>query len=608
MILFLSGLVYSLVSCGLCAPADQSCLTSILEKQTRYVCTDEGDIKCLPGWKGDTCQDPDCGLQCVQPRGECIEPGQCRCHMGYVGVDCQECLTLPGCRHGTCQRSFECNCDAGYTGMYCSEALCDDGCDLERGYCDAPAGTCRCTHGWEGVNCTECSVLPGCKHGYCDQPLQCKCHQGWSGPFCSVPVCSQECDPQHGRCVHPDTCHCRTGWMGASCTACAPYPGCANGDCSQPWECSCRPGWRGATCDRPEVEKFGDGEREGRCLPLASHQCRNGGEDACLYLGNMTRVGEPWCRCRDGFQGPLCEEEALREDEQPEAKWTKLGDHEHKFFPQEVTQEAARTACQQEGGDLASVVSAEENDKLSGLASAVGWIGGERRDGKWIWTDGTEWDADAEHFHTPDGDGHGDHHGTGDGTALVLGGGRWDVDDAGHKHGYICERPSKGENGVGDIATKEDSRDDVQGDSGDNGTSEDSGIVEDVENKRDNNNSGANEASGNVEESGDIVDNVVTEDSGNGVSNEDSDNNEENSHSLVNEESKDTGTVDGENGDGEEHDSSHEHGHMDNAIPIARMEEDDRETDGETTTASNEATTTDNFGALLANNLDLMGR
>ena len=76
--------------------------------------------------------------------------GQCRCHMGYVGVDCQECLTLPGCRHGTCQRSFECNCDAGYTGMYCSEALCDDGCDLERGYCDAPAGTCRYTGSMEG--------------------------------------------------------------------------------------------------------------------------------------------------------------------------------------------------------------------------------------------------------------------------------------------------------------------------------------------------------------------------------------------------------------------------------------------------------------------------
>ena len=172
---------------------------------------------------------------------------------------------------------------------------------------------CRCTHGWEGVNCTSCSVLPGCQHGYCDQPLQCKCHAGWSGPFCSEPVCSQECDVRHGRCVQPDTCHCLTGWMGASCTDCAAYPGCANGDCAEPWECSCRPGWAGTTCDRPEVERFGDGEREGRCLPLASHRCRNGGEDVCRYLGNMTRVGEPRCKCRDGFTGPLCEEE----EEQP---------------------------------------------------------------------------------------------------------------------------------------------------------------------------------------------------------------------------------------------------------------------------------------------------
>ena len=139
--------------------------------------------------------------------------------------------------------------------------------------------------------------------------------------------------------------------------------------------------------------------------------------------------------------------------------------------------------------------------------------------------------------------------------------GRWNVDEAGHKHGYICERPTKGEN------------------SGDKGTSED------VEN---NNNSGVNEATGNVEESGDIVDNKVTEDSGSGASNEDSGNNEGNAQSLVNEESKDTGTtVDGETGDGEEHDSAHEHEHidneiptgttptpMDNEIPMARMGED----------------------------------
>lgn len=42
----------------------------------------------------------------------------------------------------------------------------------------------RCDPGWEGEQCERCVPMPGCRHGYCQQPWQCNCETGWGGRFC----------------------------------------------------------------------------------------------------------------------------------------------------------------------------------------------------------------------------------------------------------------------------------------------------------------------------------------------------------------------------------------------------------------------------------------
>ena len=50
--------------------------------------------------------------------------------------------------------------------------------------------------------------------------------------------------------------------------------------------------------------------REGRCQPLGTWLCQNGGEDICRYHGNGTRIGDPLCDCKPGFWGRWCETDA----------------------------------------------------------------------------------------------------------------------------------------------------------------------------------------------------------------------------------------------------------------------------------------------------------
>jgi len=45
---------------------------------------------------------------------------------------------------------------------------------------------CRCRLGWAGETCTDCQVLPGCQHGYCTKPLECRCHEGYTGLLCQT--------------------------------------------------------------------------------------------------------------------------------------------------------------------------------------------------------------------------------------------------------------------------------------------------------------------------------------------------------------------------------------------------------------------------------------
>jgi len=44
----------------------------------------------------------------------------------------------------------------------------------------------RCRLGWAGEICTDCQVLPGCQHGYCTKPLECRCHEGYTGLLCQT--------------------------------------------------------------------------------------------------------------------------------------------------------------------------------------------------------------------------------------------------------------------------------------------------------------------------------------------------------------------------------------------------------------------------------------
>jgi len=50
--------------------------------------------------------------------------------------------------------------------------------------------------------------------------------------------------------------------------------------------------------------------RGGVCQPLGSFVCMNGGENTCHYDGNGTLVGQPECKCKQGFTGTWCELQA----------------------------------------------------------------------------------------------------------------------------------------------------------------------------------------------------------------------------------------------------------------------------------------------------------
>jgi hypothetical protein len=97
----------------------------------------------------------------------------------------------------------------------------------------------QCRIGWTGKTCRDCQVLPGCVHGTCTQPLECKCLPGYTGFLCErgekpikrnnetkliwfvmffKAICSSGCSRNNGYCTKPGTCRCRVGWMGENCT------------------------------------------------------------------------------------------------------------------------------------------------------------------------------------------------------------------------------------------------------------------------------------------------------------------------------------------------------------------------------------------------------
>nr|CAI5820918.1 unnamed protein product [Callosobruchus analis] len=275
----------------------QACeIPSSQTEHSHYICTDDGEVKCLAGWTGDLCDVPKCRPGCDPLQGYCNRPGECLCKLGYYGDRCNRCIPLPGCQHGYCNESFQCICQEGWDGLFCSEPICHSDCQPARGYCEAP-GECRCRLGWAGRNCRECQVLPGCVHGYCDKPLECKCRPGYTGLLCQIPICSPSCHKERGYCRKPGECRCKVGWWGKNCEKCFPYPGCVHGTCRRPWECNCQKGWGGMLCD--EEMSYCENNPD---------TCKNNAK----CISTPKDEGNFRCLCREGTSGRHCEHSDLQ--------------------------------------------------------------------------------------------------------------------------------------------------------------------------------------------------------------------------------------------------------------------------------------------------------
>ena len=105
--------------------------------------------------------------------GSCIGPNQCACEIGWQGVQCDKCVSVPGCLHGKCvDKSFGCVCDnpAEWSGSLCNIRkywiYYNDTCQpyvyitLLRNYYTLSFSLAVCPN--------------GCVHGVCNKPGICK--------------------------------------------------------------------------------------------------------------------------------------------------------------------------------------------------------------------------------------------------------------------------------------------------------------------------------------------------------------------------------------------------------------------------------------------------
>lgn len=249
------------------------CKPEVLKKQVRYICDSRGNITCNHGWTKDNdtdhlhpCITPVCKAGCVH--GKCKSPDTCACEIGWEGNDCNKCVTLPGCLHGSCNgTALACACynSTQWSGGLCDIPVCDN---CVHGHCIEP-GVCKCNPGWTGTNCTDCVPLKGCSPigGYCKDPNNptkqtphgCICKTDYTGPLCDQPKCVPTCTKGQGACVFARTnmtepvCKCKLGYQGQNCGLCIEYPDCpknANaGGCKNPYECLCDAGDQNPLCD-----------------------------------------------------------------------------------------------------------------------------------------------------------------------------------------------------------------------------------------------------------------------------------------------------------------------------------------------------------------------
>ncbi|XP_044023835.1 delta-like protein 4 [Siniperca chuatsi] len=241
-----------------------------------YTCKPDGQIACLPGWKGEYCQEPICLEGCSERNGNCTLPGECKCREGWQGLFCDVCKLHPSCKHGTCKERWDCICKEGWGGIYCDQDLnyCTHHKPCRNGATCMNTGqgsyTCTCLPGFTGVNCDlevrECDSQPCRNGGHCldsENGYKCVCPQGFEGTHCEHRMLTCVDTP----CFHGGKCRER--------------------DNGHSYICECPAGYTGLNCER-KVDK---------CTSL---QCANGGH--CVSHGNLRL-----CSCRSGFTGLRCE-------------------------------------------------------------------------------------------------------------------------------------------------------------------------------------------------------------------------------------------------------------------------------------------------------------
>ncbi|MGH0169413.1 UNVERIFIED_CONTAM: hypothetical protein FKN15_073502 [Acipenser sinensis] len=82
-----------------------------------------------------------------------------RCHYGWQGLNCEECVTFPGCVHGSCTEPWKCVCDTNWGGLFCNKDLNYCGTHqpcLNRGTCvntEPNEYQCICEEGFRGWTC-----------------------------------------------------------------------------------------------------------------------------------------------------------------------------------------------------------------------------------------------------------------------------------------------------------------------------------------------------------------------------------------------------------------------------------------------------------------------
>ncbi|MBN3297071.1 DLK2 protein, partial [Amia calva] len=203
----------------------------------------------------------------------------CRCDPGWEGPQCEDCVRMPGCVHGSCHQSWQCTCESGWAGRFCDKDIyiCTNQQPCQNGAtCIANENgdySCFCPEGFHGQHC-ELKTGPcqkarsPCKNGgtcaddngYASE-LSCRCLAGFVGPRCQVNVddclmrpCANGATCHDG--INRFSCECPAGFEGRFCTVniddCSSSP-CLNGgrcyDRVNDFHCVCPMGYSGKTCD-----------------------------------------------------------------------------------------------------------------------------------------------------------------------------------------------------------------------------------------------------------------------------------------------------------------------------------------------------------------------